>query len=83
MKITVMGIGYVGLAIGLTLAELGHKVIGLDIDKEKVKLLNQGISPIHEENLEKTLKKNLQKKQIFLLRCVLRLLLRLRLFLLL
>jgi len=56
------GSGYVGLITGLGLAELGNKVISVDIDSDKVELLNQGRSPIYEEgvDLEEVLKRNLE-----------------------
>jgi len=63
MKICVVGgSGYVGFITGLGLAELGNKVINVDIDDDKVELLNQGRSPIYEEgiDLEEILKRNLK-----------------------
>jgi len=49
--ITVIGTGYVGLATAVCLAELGHRVTGLDIDAEKIGKLRQGLSPIYEPGL--------------------------------
>jgi UDPglucose 6-dehydrogenase len=49
--ITVIGTGYVGLATAVCLAELGHRVTGLDIDAEKIGKLRQGMSPIYEPGL--------------------------------
>ena len=49
--ITVIGTGYVGLATAVCLAELGHRVTGLDIDAEKIGKLRQGVSPIYEPGL--------------------------------
>ncbi len=49
--ITVIGTGYVGLATAVCLAELGHRVTGLDIDAEKIGKLRQGTSPIYEPGL--------------------------------
>ena len=46
MKIAVIGTGYVGLVAGTCFAELGHDVICVDIDKEKIKVLNDGKVPI-------------------------------------
>jgi len=64
MKISIIGIGYVGLVTGVGLAEIGHAVTCVDIDKEKVDKINKGICPIFEKNLEKLLKKNLARRNI-------------------
>ena len=53
------GGGYVGLGYAVALAELGHHVIGLDIDASRVALLNQGESPIYEAGLPEMLRRNL------------------------
>lgn len=58
MYITVAGTGYVGLVAGVCFAEKGHDVTCVDIDKEKVKLMESGISPIYEAGLEELMKKN-------------------------
>lgn len=60
MKIAVIGTGYVGLVSAVCFAELGHDVWGVDIDEEKVRKLQGGISPIYEPELEELLKKNLE-----------------------
>ncbi len=44
---------------GVCFAEVGHQVICVDVDEEKIKMLKQGISPIYEAGLEELLKKNL------------------------
>jgi len=59
MKVSVIGTGYVGLVSGVCLSEKGHNVICVDVDKEKVKKINNGIPPIYERNLEELLRKNL------------------------
>lgn len=58
------GCGYVGLITGLGFAELGNKVVNVDINEEKTKMLNGGKSPIYEEGLEKILRENLKEKRI-------------------
>lgn len=64
MKIAVIGTGYVGLTTGVCLAEIGHEVICVDIDQNKIKSLSQGKCPIYEPGLEKLIKKNLKKGRL-------------------
>ena len=52
MRVTVFGTGYVGLVTGTCLAEVGHQVVCVDIDRAKVEGLRQGIIPIYEPGLE-------------------------------
>jgi GDP-mannose 6-dehydrogenase len=52
MRISVFGIGYVGVVSCGCLAELGHEVIGVDISAGKVAMLASGRSPIVEESIE-------------------------------
>lgn len=59
MRITVAGAGYVGLVTSACLAELGHQVTCIDIQKEKIDLLQNGRAPIYEPGLEHLLVKNL------------------------
>jgi UDPglucose 6-dehydrogenase len=63
-KIAIIGTGYVGLASAVGFAHLGHDVVGIDIDKNKVEKLTSGKSPIFEKNIEKYLSKSLRKKKI-------------------
>lgn len=51
MNVTVFGIGYVGLVQAAVLADAGHHVICVDIDKEKVENLKTGVIPIYEPGL--------------------------------
>lgn len=55
MRISVVGSGYVGLVTGTCLAKLGNKVTLIDVDREKVKAVNNRISPIYEEGLDEIL----------------------------
>ena len=64
MDIAIVGSGYVGLVTGVCLAEIGHKVICVDIDSEKIKKLKSAIVPIYEPGLEELLKKNLKNKRL-------------------
>jgi UDPglucose 6-dehydrogenase len=61
MKIGVIGTGYVGLVTAVCLADLGHKVTGTDVVKEKIDKASRGISHIYEPGLEDLLRKNLKK----------------------
>lgn len=65
MKITVVGTGYVGLVTGITLAEIGHEVICIDVDETKVEMLKNGQSPIYEPGLENLLNDNLIKGRLW------------------
>ena len=58
MKITVVGTGYVGLVSGTCLAEVGNDVLCLDIDPEKIRILEEGGIPIHEPGLLEMVRRN-------------------------
>ncbi|MCK1995316.1 UDP-glucose/GDP-mannose dehydrogenase family protein [Peribacillus muralis] len=58
MKIAVLGTGYVGLSTGVCLSEIGHSVICIDTDEQKIKSLRRGVSPIYEPGLENLLAQN-------------------------
>ena len=63
MDISIIGTGYVGLVSGACFAKFGNNVICVDIDKEKIKKINNSISPIYEDGLEDILlkyKKNIE-----------------------
>ena len=52
MKISVVGTGYVGLVSGVCLAQVGHTVVCVDVDKQKVDRINRGDPPIYEKGLD-------------------------------
>ena len=54
--ISVFGLGYVGVVTAACFAKEGHNVMGVDISKEKVEMLNNGISPIIEDKIEDLVK---------------------------
>ncbi|MSR67242.1 UDP-glucose/GDP-mannose dehydrogenase family protein [Candidatus Peribacteria bacterium] len=64
MKITIVGTGYVGLVSAACFAELGHEVVGVDIDAAKVAMLKLGKSPIYEPGLEELLQSGLKSGKL-------------------
>ncbi|MES2770908.1 MAG: UDP-glucose/GDP-mannose dehydrogenase family protein [Pseudomonadota bacterium] len=58
MKVSVIGTGYVGLVSGACLAEVGNDVLCLDVDPEKIRILNSGGIPIFEPGLLEMVKRN-------------------------
>jgi len=61
LKVSVIGSGYVGTVTAACFAELGHNVVCIDIDPEKVDMINRGKPPIYEEGLEELLNKHVGK----------------------
>ena len=59
MRLSVIGTGYLGATHAACMADLGHEVIGLDIDPRKVDALNNGIVPFHEPGLPEVLQRAL------------------------
>ena len=62
--IAVLGTGYVGLVTGVCLSDIGHYVTCVDIDKQKVEKMKQGISPIYEPGLDELMKKNIERGRL-------------------
>ena len=60
MKIGIIGLGFVGLSFASVLASKGYSVIGVDVDKEKLKKIKNGVVPFYEPKLQSMLKKSLK-----------------------
>lgn len=65
MKLAVIGTGYVGLVAGACFADIGNEVICVDIEKEKIDLLNRGEVPIYEPGLAEMLSYNIREGRLF------------------
>ena len=64
MRVCVIGTGYVGLVTGACLAYIGHDVICVDNNEEKVKLMKSGQSPIHEPGLPEVIAESIRQGKI-------------------
>lgn len=63
-NITVAGTGYVGLVTGVCLAEVGHTVTCVDNIQQKIDILNEGISPIFEPELDNLIMSNMKSNRL-------------------
>ncbi len=64
MRISVVGMGYVGCVTAACLSQDGHSVVGVDIDPRKVDAINAGISPLFEPGLESLLREQVEAKRL-------------------
>ncbi len=64
MKIAVVGTGYVGLVTGTCLAETGNEVICVDINEQKVKMMQEGQLPIYEPGLDLLFHRNIKQNRL-------------------
>ncbi len=60
MRITIFGSGYVGLVSGACLADAGNQVVCVDVDAQKIAMLERGEMPIHEPGLDGIVKRNFE-----------------------
>lgn len=64
MRVSIIGTGYVGLVSGACLAQVGHQVLCMDIQAQRVAQLRQGVSPIYEPGLEDLLAENAEQGRL-------------------
>lgn len=64
MKVTVFGVGYVGLVQAAVLADVGHSVCCVDVDENKIESLKNGVIPIFEPGLSELVLTNFEKKRL-------------------
>ncbi len=63
-NITVIGVGYVGLVTGTCFADMGNRVVCLDVNEERIAHLKQNIMPIYEPGLEEMVRRNVSASRL-------------------
>jgi len=64
VKICVVGLGYLGATHAIAMTKLGHEVLGIDLDTNKVDYLNAGKVPFHEPGLQESLREALSEESV-------------------
>lgn len=64
MRISVIGCGYLGAVHAACMAELGHDVVGLDVDEDKIAKLAAGVAPFHEPGFDAVLKRGVESERL-------------------
>ncbi|HXP21257.1 MAG TPA: UDP-glucose/GDP-mannose dehydrogenase family protein [Streptosporangiaceae bacterium] len=64
LRLTVIGTGYLGLTHAVCMAELGHEVMAIDVDEDKIAKAARGETPFFEPGLEPLLRKNLESGRL-------------------
>jgi GDP-mannose 6-dehydrogenase len=64
MRVSVFGLGYVGCVTSACLAQAGHETVGVDVNRDKVAMVNEGVPPLVEEGLAELLADVVSKKRL-------------------
>ncbi len=68
-RIAVLGTGYLGATHAACKAEIGHEVIGVDVDRSKIEQLNAGTAPFFEPGLDDVIKANIERGRLRFTSC--------------
>lgn len=64
MEISIFGLGYVGCTLAACLLREGHNIVGVDVNRHKVNLINKGEMPVQEPGLIEIIKPGIEKQKI-------------------